>query len=89
VEIVTKIAPICLALIMFGLGTSLTIEEFKRVVKQRYREGFAVDGVIDSNFWNFQRRVKKRKQENRNRQNTNLLKLTATLNEAEDALFHS
>ena len=33
-EIVTKIAPICLALIMFGLGTSLTIEEFKRVVKQ-------------------------------------------------------
>jgi len=34
VEIVTKIAPICLALIMFGLGTSLTIEEFKRVVKQ-------------------------------------------------------
>ena len=33
-EIVTKIAPIALALIMLGLGTSLTVEEFKRVVKQ-------------------------------------------------------
>ena len=33
-EIVTKIAPIALALIMLGLGTSLTLEEFKRVVKQ-------------------------------------------------------
>ena len=33
-EIVTKIAPIALALIMLGLGTSLTLEEFKRVAKQ-------------------------------------------------------
>tara|TARA_B110000438_G_scaffold297996_1_gene345345 strand:- start:2934 stop:3782 length:849 start_codon:yes stop_codon:yes gene_type:complete len=33
-EIVTKIAPIALGLIMLGLGTSLTLEEFKRVVKQ-------------------------------------------------------
>ena len=33
-EIVTKIAPLALALIMFGLGTSLTLEEFKRVAKQ-------------------------------------------------------
>ena len=32
-EIVTKIAPICLAMIMLGLGMSLTIEDFKRVVK--------------------------------------------------------
>jgi len=32
-EIVTKIAPICLAMIMLGLGLSLTIEDFKRVVK--------------------------------------------------------
>ena len=33
-EIVTKIAPICLALIMLGLGLSLTIQDFTRVVKQ-------------------------------------------------------
>jgi len=33
-EIVTKIAPLALALIMLGLGTSLTLEEFKRVAKQ-------------------------------------------------------
>ena len=32
-EIVTKIAPLCLALIMFGLGMSLTIKDFTRVVK--------------------------------------------------------
>jgi len=33
-EIVTKIAPIALALIMLGLGMGLTIENFTRVVKQ-------------------------------------------------------
>ena len=32
-EIVTKIAPICLALIMLGLGMSLTIKDFLRVLK--------------------------------------------------------
>jgi len=32
-EIVTKIAPIALALIMFGLGISLTIQDFLRVIK--------------------------------------------------------
>ena len=32
-EIVTKIAPICLALIMLGLGMSLTIQDFLRVLK--------------------------------------------------------
>ena len=32
-EIVTKIAPICLALIMFGLGLVLTIRDFTRVAK--------------------------------------------------------
>ena len=32
-EIVTKIAPIALALIMLGLGMSLTIKDFVRVVK--------------------------------------------------------
>ena len=33
-EIVTKIAPIALALIMLGLGLSLTVQDFTRVVKQ-------------------------------------------------------
>ena len=33
-EIVTKIAPIALALIMLGLGLSLTIQDFTRVTKQ-------------------------------------------------------
>ena len=32
-EIVTKIAPVCLAIIMFGLGLGLTISDFTRVVK--------------------------------------------------------
>ena len=32
-EIVTKIAPIALALIMFGLGMGLTLQDFKRVVQ--------------------------------------------------------
>jgi BASS family bile acid:Na+ symporter len=33
-EIVTKIAPIILALMMLGLGTSLTINDFTRVIKK-------------------------------------------------------
>ena len=33
-EIVTKIAPICLALIMLGLGLGLTGQDFSRVVKK-------------------------------------------------------
>ena len=33
-EIVTKVAPICLALIMLGLGMGLTIQDFIRVSKQ-------------------------------------------------------
>ena len=32
-EIVTRIAPLCLAFIMLGLGTSLTIQDFLRVIK--------------------------------------------------------
>jgi BASS family bile acid:Na+ symporter len=32
-EIATKIAPICLALIMLGLGMNLTIQDFLRVIK--------------------------------------------------------
>ena len=32
-EIVTKIAPIALALIMLGLGLGLTVQDFTRVVK--------------------------------------------------------
>ena len=32
-EIVTKIAPLGLALIMFGLGVNLTVKDFTRVVK--------------------------------------------------------
>ena len=34
-EIVTKIAPACLAVIMFGLGLSLTIGDFARVLKNQ------------------------------------------------------
>ena len=33
-EIVTKIAPICLALIMLGLGMGLTLQDFTRVIKK-------------------------------------------------------
>ena len=33
-EIVTKIAPIALALIMLGLGLGLTTQNFTRVLKQ-------------------------------------------------------
>ena len=31
-EIVTKIAPICLAIIMLGLGMGLTTQDFRRVL---------------------------------------------------------
>jgi bile acid:Na+ symporter, BASS family len=33
-ETATKIAPICLAIIMFGLGLGLTAEDFKRILKK-------------------------------------------------------
>ena len=39
-EIVTKIAPLALALIMFGLGLGLTTQDFKRVIK--YPKDFLV-----------------------------------------------
>ena len=32
-EIATKIAPVCLAIIMFGLGLGLTTNDFTRVIK--------------------------------------------------------
>ena len=32
-EIATKIAPLCLAIIMFGLGLGLTTSDFVRVIK--------------------------------------------------------
>ena len=34
-EIVTKIAPIALALIMLGLGLGLSIKDFTRILKVR------------------------------------------------------
>ena len=39
-EIVTKIAPLCLAIIMFSLGLGLTINDFLRVIK--YPKNFLV-----------------------------------------------
>ena len=42
-EIVTKIAPSCLALIMLGLGMGLTLQDFKRVATNP--KGFAI-GII-------------------------------------------
>ena len=32
-EIVTKIAPICLALIMLGLGLGLSVKDFTRILR--------------------------------------------------------
>ena len=37
-EIVTTIAPVCLAIIMFGLGLGLTIGDFTRVIKKSLRD---------------------------------------------------
>jgi BASS family bile acid:Na+ symporter len=42
-EIVTKIAPICLALIMLGLGMGLTMQDFIRVSKQP--KDFAIGAI--------------------------------------------
>ena len=42
-EIVTKIAPICLALIMLGLGMGLTVQDFIRVSKQP--KDFAIGAI--------------------------------------------
>ena len=36
-EIVTKIAPVCLAIIMFGLGLGLTIGDFTESLKKSKR----------------------------------------------------
>ena len=47
-EIVTKIAPIILALIMLGLGLSLKVEDFTRVVKnpKEFFVGFVCQLII-------------------------------------------
>jgi BASS family bile acid:Na+ symporter len=47
-EIVTKIAPICLALIMLGLGMSLKVQDFLRVVKfpKDFLVGFICQMVV-------------------------------------------
>ena len=47
-EIVTKIAPIALALIMLGLGLGLTIQDFKRVIKnpKDFFIGFACQLIL-------------------------------------------
>ena len=42
-EIVTKIAPVCLALIMLGLGMGLSVQDFTRVI--RYPKDFLV-GIL-------------------------------------------
>ena len=50
-EIVTKIAPICLAIIMFGLGLGLTIGDFTRVIKnpRDFFVGFFLSGYFAPN----------------------------------------
>ena len=47
-EIVTKIGPICLALIMLGLGMSLTIQDFLRVIKtpKNFLVGFVCQIIL-------------------------------------------
>ena len=47
-EIVTKIAPICLAIIMFSLGLGLTINDFLRVIK--YPKNFSCRIYMPSYF---------------------------------------
>ena len=53
------------------------------------RKAFAVDGIVNDNFWQFQRGIKEWKRKDRHHQYNHLLKLTVTPNKAEDALFHS
>jgi BASS family bile acid:Na+ symporter len=43
-EIVTKIAPICLALIMLGLGLGLSVKDFTRIL--RYPKNFLVGFIL-------------------------------------------
>ena len=43
-EIVTKIAPLCLALIMLGLGLGLTVKDFNRIL--RYPKNFFVGFIL-------------------------------------------
>ena len=52
-EIVTKIAPIALALIMLGLGLGLTIQDFTRVVKtpKDFLVGLISQLIIFMNYW--------------------------------------
>ena len=47
-EIVTKIAPLCLAIIMFGLGLGLTVGDFIRVVKnpRDFFDGFICQVIL-------------------------------------------
>ena len=47
-EIVTKIAPICLALIMLGLGLGLSVKDFVRIL--RVPKDFFVGFFSISNF---------------------------------------
>ncbi len=51
-EIVTKIAPLGLAIIMLGLGMSLTIKDFTRVVKvsKRFFSWFYLPDACSSNY---------------------------------------
>ena len=50
-EIVTTIAPVCLAIIMFGLGLGLTIGDFTRVLKnpRDFFSRFFMSGYFASN----------------------------------------
>ena len=43
-EIVTKIAPLCLALIMLGLGLGLSVKDFTRIL--RYPKNFLVGFIL-------------------------------------------
>ena len=47
-EIVTTIAPVCLAIIMFGLGLGLTIGDFTRLLKtsKRLLVGFLCQVIL-------------------------------------------
>ena len=47
-EIVTKIAPICLALIMLGLGLGLSVKDFTRILRvpKDFFVGFFLQLVI-------------------------------------------
>jgi BASS family bile acid:Na+ symporter len=48
-EIAKSIAPICLAIIMLGLGLGLTISDFTRVVKKP--RDFFVGFTVNTNYF--------------------------------------